>query len=225
MTPSEAIDHALGILTEYTDEYPTGRAVLMEIINSRQRAYFSMANETNREYFGEAVDVDVEEGCVDLGSIRDTDLSEIERIDRIEVAATTAEDIAVGDEVYMIQAHDWRNRAQPGVTVRSNLIEQCGTDLDGITELKLWYSRYPKRINPVGVAAGEADEEDLEIGEPWDWLLVWEIVEAMVRRAEDMDSEAKEKKLAEIMATKSEMEGSFLAHVAGFTFGRQDRFA
>ena len=189
MTPENAIYEARTFLANTSDHYPVTDAILYARLNARQRQLFAMASMWNREYYGEQVFAPLnDEGCIDLDDLETDDdhLWPIERVDRIEVAtAPRNSDYEVGTEVTIVHAHERFSHLKPRVTIRSHVIMAVQDDFPsqrGPYELCLWYSRRPRQINRAGIVEGNKRQEDLEIGDPWDWLLVWDLVKSMINR-------------------------------------------
>lgn len=186
MTPEETIKEAQSFLANTSDHYPVTEAILYSRINARQRQLFAIASTWNREYYGEQVTADLDEnGCIDLDDLEsdDDNLWPIERVDRVEVLTSQKWD--PGTHVTICNAYERKSHVAPRVTIRSHILssaEPSDFDGPGSHTLCIWYSRRPRAIDRAGIVRGNQRQEELEIGDPWDWLLVWDLVKSLIKR-------------------------------------------
>lgn len=246
MTPSEIIEEARTCLHGTDHTWPVNEAFLHMRINARQRQLFTLpVLWKNLEYFGKQVTAPLVDGCVDLMDLEGTELWPIESIDRIEVASPGTSRYKHDRKVTIVKASERFDHHAPRVTIRSHFIEEVQTtvreedgstmtvgDLEGVDEIRIWYSRRPKTINGLGkvrllvedesgVETVEQRVQDVEIGDPWDWLLVHDLVKSIIKRTAQDDAEEDDPSWQLADEAEKELLALFQAHVKGFTHGME----
>lgn len=225
MTPDDIIDFAQGIVSDYTDNYPTTKSVMYQRINIRQNELFALVASWDKEYYGVHATAELDSsGCADLAAMREAGIFPIERVDRVEILDRgTNENVDNGDEVNIVPAYDTKGHIAPRATLRSHILGQYDTDLQGVVSLRIFYSRQPKEIDFKGLVGGERNQP-VEIPSPWHALLAWDLARDLIRRAPGMDIEKRMPSLEMIAAVETEVLAGFENHVRGFAHARQDRF-
>ena len=244
MTPDQAIAEARSFVGDTGPQYPVTDSMLYARINANQRHWFAKAASWNREYFGETVDADMDEdGCLDLSNLEGTDLYPIESVDQVEVLRSGTTDYPPGTKVTICRADERLMHDAPRCTIRSHTLagvtyheRTAGggskevRDLSGVEAIRIWYSRRPRSIDGRGwtiIGRDDKDdslvwaEQDLEIGDPWDWLIVWDLVATLIGRTATVDGNMKSPVLAMAEQAAAELEAIFEQHVRGYTYGRE----
>ena len=226
MKPSEIIDGAIAIVSDYTDNWPASRPTMMRRINQKQQQVFSITPKWDREYYGICaicrLDSDGRADLEDIEAQDDGSVYEIEMIDDIRISGTkpSGGDYDVGQRVNLVPAYDAENHLAPRMTLRSRRLESYGNDFEdknrGYRQVEIFYSRRPLTIKPDGIVGDNPDEIDVELESPFDDLLVWDLAKDLIRRTIDMDPMISE--------VETELLASYEAHVLGFAHARQDRF-
>lgn len=235
MTPKEILEETRSILSDTNRSYPVTDGILYGRMNARHRELFSMAAMWNEEYFGRVVRAPLrKDGCVDLTDLEDGKLWPIERVDHVEIAQEGKNPFGYerDDKVTICKASERFRHFQPRVTIRSHLMEPVKDvypsdsggsdklhDLEGVESLRIWYSRRPRKIDGRGFVNGKPEE--VEIGDPWEWLLVWDLVRHVIKVT--TVEEGEEKDPVFLMAVRSEeaLLASFEAHVKGYSAGAE----
>lgn len=207
---------ALARCAEYGGEYPNTNSLSYQRIGERQQQLFAAAALTNPEYFGATADGVLDgQGAVDMGTMGDPSVADpvpaVELISRLEVAAISAGPLSVGQEINVVPLTDVEAALAPRVTVRGNIIRQVGTDLAGVTEVRLFYSHRPFVLRPQDGAVV------IELPEPFHILLVLDLARFMMRKAASVEKEVRQVALAAFESEEKEAMDNFLAHVHEFT--------
>jgi len=208
---------ALARCAEFGNDYPQTRSVLYRRLGVRQQQLFAAAARTNPEYFGAtAIGTLDSGGKISLASLGDptatVPVEAMERIMRIEVAASSGTAPAAGTEINVVAVTDAESAAlPPRVTIRGGTIAPVGSDLTGVTEILVYYARRPFRTN--------YDDKNtvIELPEPFQDLLVVDLARFTLRKMASLTKEVRQVALAALDAEEQEAMVNFLATVGAFT--------
>jgi hypothetical protein len=208
---------ALARCAEYSDNFPVTRSVLYRRLGVRQQQLFSAAAHANPEFFGVIAD-----GTLDI-SHRITTASmgdplavppvpAIELISRIEVLASSGAGApAVGTEIHLVPVTDPNAALAPRVTLRGGVFAPVGTDLDQVTQIRVFYSKRPFYLSPTDKST------PVELPEPFHDLLVVDLAKFMLRKMATLTQEVRAAALAALDVEEQEMAAGYLAHVKEIT--------
>lgn len=185
MTPEEIVVAALGIASTYSDSYPSTRSVMYRRISVRQRELFVHIAALDPELFGADVVVDVVDGAANLAALEQSgDVYPVERVQVVRIEDAGASDLDTGERVSLVPADDAEAHLAPRATYRSGVVRGWDGDLDDVTSLWIAYARRPRTIGADG--SGE-----IELLEPFQDLLVFDLARYLVRGTVDIDGQVK----------------------------------
>jgi hypothetical protein len=205
---------ALARARQHVSEVNESRALIYARIGIRQQELFREANAINPDYFGVCAHAPVSGGQVNLATIADP-VPTPDLIQRIDIYAVGTSDYAVGDEVNPVTLHDQDAAWPPRVIMRSKVLYGVADDLDGVSQLRIYYARIPAAIAPTGRTTV------VEIPEPHHMLLVVDAERDLYRRSQK-DAGAL---VAMADAAEAPLLEAFRAHVATYAGSLQTRFA
>ena len=223
MTPDQIIDEAESVCSDYSISYPTTKSVMYLRMSQCQKRMFVDAADVDQEYYGMRADLTLDgSGCADLSRIDELHAAPVERVDDLKILE--ANDPAdIGRRVNLVSAYEAEVHYAPRVTLRSHVIESVGDDLAGVTKLRMLYTRRPRTIGRNGLIAGATAQRHVELESPWDYLLVWDLANDLIRRSDEEDKARKGMLQEMVKETFTMLKDDFLMHVAGFAHKRQDR--
>lgn len=213
VTLNDVVTIALARLQEYNLPAPPVRSLLYRRIGIRQQELAIVASRANRDYYGVAGLATVVAGAIDINDIAPP-VPWPEFIHKVQVGAIAGgATVAVGDEVSIVRLGDESAEEAPRVTMRSGVMRQVGTDLNGVTTLKVYYSKIPELY-----AVAEDGSSQTVIPSPFDQLLVLDLVALMLKRAlrgdaSDLQTTTALTALAE---ESSAWEAKWVAHVSAY---------
>lgn len=221
-TVEEVRVQGMAHVQEYSTIRPMARSVMYRRISIRQQELAIAAARVNRDYYGVAANALVIGGAIDVNDIT-SPVQWPEFIHKITVGAIAmGGPTPVGTEVSVVRLGDEAAEEPPRVTMRSGVIRQVGTDLTGVTSLKVYYSQIPDSL-----ALAEDGTSLVAIPAPYEELLVLDIAKFIVTRSFTGESNDTTKAAAvAVLDTETAMwEAKWLAHVAsyGVTRSRFDR--
>ena len=223
MKPDQIIDEAEAILSDYGVKYPGTKSVMYSRINQSQKRYFSMAAKADQEFYGLQMDFTLDvNACADFTQLDETKALPIEQIDDFRIIESDNPD-QVNKRIHVVPLHDAEAHLKPRATFRSNIFAGFGGDLAGVNRVRLYYTRRPRTIGRDGLVAAATQQVDVELESPWDFLLVWDLVYDLIRRADAMEKELKKGLLELVLGPNRTLTKEFIAHVAGLVHRRQDR--
>ncbi|HYF53855.1 MAG TPA: hypothetical protein VEA41_06320 [Salinarimonas sp.] len=208
MNAEQVLKRALTEASEYGSNFPTSHALLYRRISSRQMQLFAEAASINADWAGACFTMDLVGGN---GNLTDTfegesaGINGIARISRITVENPGSSAWAAGREVDLVSSDDVDSGAPPRAFFRGYSLFQVGTDLNGVSSLKVHYSRRP------AVVDGPADE--IELPEPHTECLVWDLAMILLARASTIDPERKKAGNAFFTMMRDEAEEQFKTYV------------
>lgn len=151
MTVQEALDDARARCAELGVDFPGTTSLLVRRMSQMQQRVYAVGAQWNPDYFGRCVIGTLDGGAIDLLAIADP-LTRPETITRIEIAdAGSSDKWAAGQEVYPVPLSDMAGEMPPRVTVRQWVISSVGTDLTGVTSLRIYYSPTPLPLSPTAL--------------------------------------------------------------------------
>lgn len=218
MTADELADLALARVAIFTKNFPTTKGLMYRRIGLRQRQLQMKAAKENGDFLGVFATADLAAGAADLNDVAEPTPTP-SAIHRITITNKgTSPTLQNGDEIHIVPLDDPTAAIAPRVTIRDGVLEQVGTDLQGVTTIRLDYARFSK----VLVATDKAAVIDL--AEPWIELLVIDLASYLLSLTTEMDDAKKEKALALLAAEETEMFGDFMTYVREFA-PVENRFA
>lgn len=218
MTIQEIASAALARVAEYGANYPGSTASLVRRMSVRQAELFSLANRINPDYFGVCATAPVPHGGADLKLLIPPAFP-ADLISRIEIHDPGTSTYEVGEEVQVVSFSEKDGAFPPRVTLRDMTIRQVGTDLAGVAEIEVFYSRLPLPLpfdNP---------DYELEVTTHFQELLVLDLAKYVLRRASNLEGENRTAAIAEVVAEEEPLLGSFGEHVQSFSGAQIQRFA
>jgi hypothetical protein len=215
-TVDELVDQALARALEFGDGFPSTRSLLYRRLGVRQQQLFATAARVNPEYFGTSTVRNVDPtGTVDLKTLGDPNapnpVPAVETISRIEIADPGTSGLNPGTEINIVPLTDPDAAFPPRVTIRDGIIRQVGNELQGVTSIRIYYSRRPFRIGPTD------GNREIELPEPFHELLVVDLARWMLRKQATIPTEVRQIALAALDAEEQEMLANFLASVKEIT--------
>jgi len=198
------VKQALVRVGDVTDTYPSARGPMYRRIGVKQRQIFARAAQVNPDYYGANVSVNLLAGVAAL-----TALSELpEIIQRLEIAAPGTSSYAAGREVSIVSLTDPDGELAPRVTFRQSMLAQVGTDLAGVTSLRVWYARIP-----ASIAVNDNGTTLLSLDQPWDALLELDLAGWVIEKAQAIPLEARAAAMAALTAEEEQLVKDFEAHL------------
>jgi hypothetical protein len=204
---------ALARARQYTSEVNENRALIYARIGVRQQELFALAGKINPDYFGVCAHAPVSTGSVNLNTIADP-VPTPDLIQRIEIYDAGTSAYAVGDEVFPVTLHDQGSAFPPRVIVRDRVMYGVANDLDGVDEVRIYYSRLPASIGPTDKTV------TVELPEPHQMLLVVDAERDIYRRSVT----APEPHMARASADEAALLDAFRAHVSTYAGSLQTRY-
>lgn len=232
LTPDDIIEEVRTFLPNTNEAFPVTDAMLYLRMSDRQRRLFSIAAEESESYFGVRVTAPPDGNCVDLNDLEKDDEHAIASVDLIEIADPGSSAYLRNQEVTIVDADErFAGHFKPRVTIRSHLIEgvdeevedsggrRIVNDLAGVAQLRVWYSRFPLPINGLGQVNGKMQE--VEIGSPWDRLLIYDLVKSLIKSTARDDAEKNDPLWKMAHMAEEELVEEFKAHVKAFAGGTE----
>ena len=212
MNAGEIREAALARCLELSAEVPDTRSVAFRRISARQQQLFAKAATVNPEYFGRDGVLTLTSGAATLGGL----LPPAERVYAVAVENPGSSAMPAGRRVTVVRADDPSAGLPPRMTLRDGTLAQVGTDLAGVTSIRVFYSKRPADVGtPTDVP---------QLPEQFHELLVLDLAQVMTRKMVTVATAAREQFLAALAAEEVEWLADFTAHVVRFAEGKQDRF-
>lgn len=218
MTYDEIVDAALGRASAWGAGYPGTNKPLYRRISVRQKHLFAHAAGLDQDFYGTDVTGTLSDNRLDLRDLDDQvpAIDMAEAITRIEIAGAGTSDYAAGDEVHVIKIRDPDSALPPRVTLRSQVIEGYGDDLDGVNSMKVFYSRLPVTRN-----AGDCV---VELAEPHSELLVVDLTRWIATKAMDVEGEVRSTMVSSLNREENELMAEFDRYVSTYAGLAKARF-
>lgn len=220
MTPEDICVAAMGICSDYTDSYPTTRAIMYQRISSRQRELFAHIATIDPEFYGEEIIAEMSSpGALNVGALEQSgDVYPVERIEEVRISdAGSSSDRETGERITLVRVADADAYFPPRATYRSGVLRQVGNDLDGVASLLIYYSRRPRTIGPDG-------RGEIELLEPFQYLLVYDLAKDLVRRTVGIEGKVKAAVVEMVGAAETELMTALGEHITHSARAREDRF-
>lgn len=209
---------ALARCDEYGASYPSVHSVMYRRLGVRQQQLFSAAARINPEYFGLQADGTLDtNGEISLALTGDPDATSpvpnMELISKIEVLANdgSVDALPVGTEIYVVPITDLDAALAPRLTIRGGTFAPVGTDLATVTQIRVYYSYRPFRLEP------DSESTPIELPEPFHDLLVVDLARFLLRKSASLTKEVRDVAMAALQTEEAESLANFLAHVKEFT--------
>ncbi len=219
MTPEEIVVAALGIMADYTDSYPTTRAIMYRRISARQRELFAHIATLDPEFYGEEIVAELTSGALNVAALEESeDVYPVERVEDVYVEGVGTSLRTAGERVTLVPATDSAAYLAPRATYRSGVIRGVGTDLDGVASLRLYYARRPRSIGADGSGT-------IELLEPFQDLLIYDLARDLVRRTVGLEGAQKAAVVGMMDEAEKQLLDSLGQHITHAARAREDRFA
>jgi len=219
VTAEEAVKAALSELAELGNSFPAPRAALYRRAGVRQRQLFALAATINPDWAGVCATGSLIDGKADLRELmrgQVTGVPRAEHLSRVEVMDPGSSGLAAGQAITLVPSDDYSSGLAPRMFVRNWGLYGVASDLDGVTSVRIHYSRVPE----MPVAAGDV----LELPEPHTEVLVFDLARDLLNRATALTKEVRQPMLDYVVAREKEAEEAFRTHVATFV-ASTNRFA
>lgn len=217
MTADELAELALARVSIFTKNFPTTRGIMYRRIGVRLRQLQMKAMKANGDFLGVFATADLTAGAADLNDVVEPTPTP-GSIQRITVADPGTSALVAGDEIAIVPLSDPTAAIAPRCTLRDGVLESVGSDLDGVTSIRVDYARLGK----VLTATDKATVVDLM--EPWIELLVIDLTSYLLSLTTEMDETKKASALALLSAEETEMFDDFMAFVRDYA-PTEDRFS
>jgi hypothetical protein len=218
MTPEQICVAAMGICSDYTDNYPTTRAIMYQRISSRQRELFAHVAILDPEFYGAEIVAEVTDGALNVAALEQSgDVYPVERVEEVQVEDPGTSGLDAGTRVGLVLVTDPEAALPPRATYRSGVIRQVGTELQGVASLLLYYSRRPRTIGPDGSGV-------IELLEPFQFLLVYDLAKDLIRRTIGIEGEKKAAAFQLLDSAEKELLEALGEHITHAARARESRF-
>lgn len=218
MTPEQICVAAMGICSDYTDSYPTTRSIMYQRISSRQRELFAHIATIDPEFYGAEVVAEVVDGALNIGALEQSgDVYPVERIEEVRIEEPGDSELEAGARVSLVLVTDIEASLPPRATLRSGVIRQVGSELAGVESLLVYYSRRPRTIGPDGSGT-------IELLEPFQFLLVYDLAKDLIRRTVGIEGAAKAASFELLDRVEKELTDALGEHITHAARARESRF-
>ncbi len=219
-TVEDLVEQSLARAMEFSDKFPATRSLLYRRLGVRQQQLFALAARTNPEFFGScAIGTLDANKAINIGLTGDPNAGDpveaMEFVSKIQVENPGTSSFAVGADVNLLLLTDPDAAYPPRVTLRGNVIRQVGTDLAGVTSIRVYYSVRPFRINP------EDSATVVRLPEPFHDLLVVDLAKWMLRKTATLSKEVRTVAMEALNGEEAETLENFLEEVTNYTRGAE----
>jgi hypothetical protein len=213
MTPREALELAYGLLGSwgYTVR-GMSESVLYDRMSLRQAELFSWVAGIDPEFFGRDVAAPVTSGTVAFTALESAGVR-VGHVQSVVVENPGTSGYRAGERVRLVRSDDVRD-LPPRVTLRDRVLRSVETDLEGVTSLRVFFSRLPAGITPSGVGT-------IELPSPFDDLLALDLAKFILTR--DLET-ANSPALAYYVAEEAKRLVALEAHIRGTYRAMETRF-
>lgn len=118
-------------------------AELVGLISRKQQEKFLEVARINPDFFGEVTTITLSGSDADLSTISPLAAA----INMVQVAAEAGSNYDVGDRIYVVATDEQDAELAPRMIFQRNKLTALGTDLNGVTQIKIYYSRLPATMN------------------------------------------------------------------------------
>jgi hypothetical protein len=209
LTTGGIIVQALARVQEITKKTPAAnKTVALRRIAIRQQELVAMSAEESHEYYGVSAIAPLDvNGVADLATITDP-IPTPQEITQVRVQdAGTSETVAAGDVVAIVPIADPYASIPPRVTIRNRLITQVGTDLDGVTSIRVDYVFRPPMYCPTD------DCEVVILRSPYDELLIIDLAKQILRKSANVEKTIRDERLDFWTQEEAELLTQYRRHV------------
>ncbi|MCK5652011.1 MAG: hypothetical protein KAJ42_11565 [Gemmatimonadetes bacterium] len=222
MTYDEIVEHAKERGLFFGMTFPTTNRVLFRRIEIRQQEIFSQAARVNPDYFGVSasgpLDAEFRVNLADLDVSVDVDPAA--NLTRVEIEdGGTHPTLVEGDQVNVVPFTDIEADLAPRMTLRNFILQGVGTDLVGVASVSIFYG-----YRPENKAQPFDGFENAELPDPYQELLVIDLMKWVLKQTLGMDVEGKATAIAALGEEEAEMSGAFLTEVGDFAGAQVSRF-
>jgi hypothetical protein len=142
-----------------------------------------------------------------------------ESVSRVQVEAHGTSLYADGAQVHVVSIVDPDVALAPRVFLRDGILGQVGTDLTGVTSLRVFYSRRPDAIG-----AGDG-ADDIELPEAFQELLVVDLAKYLFAQLLDVDPQRRAPPMAALDAEEKALLADFDHQLRALGGALESRFA
>lgn len=218
MTAADIIQAAKDECAAFGVNTPSTNSVYVRRIHARQHQIFALAAQVNPDYYGVCAI-----GTLEAGSVSTLLLDgqadrppPAEMIERITIYAPGNSEYVEGDEVHVVAISEVNVAFPPRAHVRDGVIFGVPGDLDGVTSVRIFYSRQPTPVTGTNSVI-ELSDEHAE-------LLVFDLARAMVGYDLGLSAEDRASILDRLTARETDTLDRYKAHIAGYVLSRESRF-
>lgn len=211
MTVQEIVDAALARGAEFQATFPNSFDVSRRRVQAHQQVLFSHAADVNRDYVGADAVLVLTTGACDTKLLTPKPM----RIVRVFIEDAGTSGIATGRKVNIVPIDDLVSALAPRATLRDGIIAQVGTELAGVTSVRVWYSRQPAAI-PLATNVPELPDQYHE-------LLVIDLAMQMVRKTIGLSATSRDDILQVLQLEYQDMYGDFTEHLKNYNFAETAR--
>jgi hypothetical protein len=212
-TPKEVLLDAYALLGGWGFAIPgMPESILYLQMSQRQQELFAQVNALDPEFFGSDVEAPVANGRVDLYALVGGQ-GTIQSVQVVLIDVPGPSNYEKGDRVRIVRTDDQRD-LPPRVLLRDGTLIGVEEDLDGVQQLRVYYSRKPTPITITG-------EGLIQIPEPYVDLLALDLAKYILNR--DMET-ASSPAMAYFVAEEEKRLASLEAHVRANYRALESRF-
>ena len=217
MTYDQIVTLALQRCSEFGETAGLERAFLLRRIGRRQSQWFQRSARMNSDFYGVCIVGILQDNALDLAPIAPPE-SPIGRIERIEIADPGTSDWDVLTEVTVVPLNDPRSGLPPRVTLREFVLRGLVGDLDGVTKLRIYYTKQARSVGPSDGAL------EAEIREPYVDILVLDVAQYILKTLRARGRADVVAPLALLAAEEAELTQDYDSHMTGIVLDVADRF-
>jgi hypothetical protein len=216
MSVQEALDLARARVAELGANVPGTLSLMVQRLSQSQQTLFAKGAQWNPDYFGTCIVGTLDGSALDLLAVIDP-LEIAETITRIEIADPGSSELSAGQEVNPVTLADMEADRPPRCLVRRKLILGVGSDLNGVTSLRVFYSPSPLPLVPSDLA------KRLEIPRPHDVICVLDLALYLLDKLPS-PTEAVVKGREAIILELTNALAAFESHVRSYVMTQRNRF-
>ncbi len=209
LTADQVVDQAFGRAAEFGGSYPSARGPMYRRVGYKQRHLFQRAAIANPERYGVCANSALTTGMVDLNDIV-SPVPVPAIVHRVEVLDPGSSAYAVGTEITIVGLDDAEAELAPRAFLRNGVLIGYGTDLDGVTTVRIYYPRLPDLFLLTDAT------KVVELEAPWDTILEVDLAIWLVEKATKMPQEVRAAALASLASEGSALEKDFLQWAADY---------
>jgi hypothetical protein len=212
MTVQEIVEAALARAMEFSDKVPNTFSVSVGRMNQRHQQLFARIAERNRDYAGRDAELTLTAGACDTADLDPLPM----RISLVTIDDPGSSSWPVGRPVKVVPVDDLDCALPPRMTLRDGILQQVGTDLQGVTSVRVWYAKRPADLESgADVPAMPAQYHE---------LLVIDLAKSMIRKTIALNATSRKEILDVFTVEEEEVLADFDAHLRNFQYAEVSRF-